>query len=100
MFNPNQGPLPPKQEKTQDELAQDYLVAYQEYKKIADKRNNDLRVLDKLRDEAISPELIAKQEELFASTSDEEKRALNKYSKIGEKLTLETKDKYLREEKK
>lgn len=80
----------------QARLAQEYLDAYADYREIADKRNNDLRVLDKLRDESISPEMIAKQEELLSSSREAEEIAMDKYVKIGEKLTEETKDKYLR----
>lgn len=81
---------------SQKQLASDYLAAYGEFRKIADKRNNDLRILDKLREEAIAPNLIEEQEELFASSQQEYEEAMSKYSKIGEKLTDETKEKYLK----
>ena len=73
---------------SQDQLASDYLAAYGEFRKIADKRSNDLRILDKLREEAIAPNLIAEQEELYASSRQGYEEAMKKYSKIGEKLTF------------
>ena len=79
----------------QARFAEEYLAAYAEYSKISEKRSNDLRILDKLREEAISPDLIAKQEDLFASSRGAENEAMAKYLSIGKKLTKETKDKYL-----
>lgn len=81
---------------SQDQLASDYLAAYSEFRKIADKRSNDLRILDKLREEALAPDLIEEQEELYASSWQEYEEAMSKYSKIGEKLTEETKERYLK----
>ncbi|QQR64577.1 hypothetical protein IPH92_03380 [Candidatus Kaiserbacteria bacterium] len=80
----------------QAKLAQEYLDAYADYREIADRRSNDLRILDKLRDEAVSPESIAEQEALFASTHDAEEMAMKKYVEIGKKLTEQTKNEYLR----
>ncbi len=89
--------LPIEEDATsQEQLAMDYLDAYKEYKKISEKRLNDLKLLDSLRDEASSPETIMEQEELLASSREEEQMAMEKYVKIAEKLTPETKDKILK----
>ena len=87
---------PPIEEESQEQLAKDYLSAYEEYKKIADRRSSDLRVLDKLRDEVAPQRMIDEQQALFDSSREEEEAALDRYIKIGDKLTPETKDKYLR----
>ncbi len=84
------------QEPSQEQLAQDYLSAYAEYKAISDRRLSDLKILDGLRDDAQSQEMIDAQQELLDSTAGEERRAMEKYAAIGEKLTPETKDKYLK----
>ncbi|MDQ5969236.1 MAG: hypothetical protein QG579_393 [Patescibacteria group bacterium] len=84
-------------EPSQEQLVQDYLSAYEEYKTITDKRSSDLKVLDGLRDDSQSQEAVTKQQELYDSTRGEQERALEKYKAIGEKLTPETKDKYLKE---
>ena len=84
------------QEPSQEQLAQDYLAAYAEYKAISDKRLSDMKVLDGLKDDAQSQEMIDKQQELYDSTRGEEERAMERYAAIGEKLTPETKDKYLK----
>lgn len=85
----------PEQEPSQEDLARQYMVAYNEYREIADKRLSDLKVLDGLRDDAQSQEMIDKQQELLDSTRGEEDRAMERYSAIGERLTEETKRKYL-----
>jgi hypothetical protein len=84
------------QEPSQGQLAQDYLTAYAEYKEISDQRMNDLKVLDKLRDENAPQKMIEEQQKLFDSTKDEEKVAMDRYVEIGNKLTPETKEKYLK----
>ena len=80
----------------QKQLAQDYLAAYADYKKINDRRMNDLRILDKLRDEVAPQEMLDEQQKLFDSSRDEEKMAMERYARIGDKLKPETKDKYLK----
>jgi len=82
-------------EPSQEQLAQDYLAAYAEYKEISDRRLSDLKILDGLRDDAQSQDMIDAQQELLDSTAGEERMAMEKYVAIGEKLTAETKDKYL-----
>lgn len=82
-------------EPSQEQLAQDYLAAYAEYREISDRRLSDLKILDGLRDDAQSQDMIDAQQELLDSTAGEERMAMEKYIAIGEKLTAETKDKYL-----
>ncbi len=82
-------------EPSQEQLAQDYLAAYAEYREISDRRLSDLKILDGLRDDAQSQDMIDAQQELLDSTAGEERMAMEKYVAIGEKLTAETKDKYL-----
>ena len=81
---------------SQEQLAQDYLAGYQEWKTINEKSMNDLRILDKLRDENAPQDMINEQQKLFDSSSNEEKVARDKYSSIFDKLTPETKEKYLK----
>lgn len=88
----------PQQESSQEELAHEYMTAYNEYKKVADERSNDLRILDKLRDEVAPQEMIDEQQKKFDDARGYEERLLDKYKQIGEKLTPDTKDKYLRPE--
>lgn len=84
------------QVESQEQLANDYLVAYAQYKEIADKRTSDLKVLDGLRDDAQSADAIAEQKALYDSTRGEEERALERCNAIRAKLTPETIDKFLK----
>jgi len=85
-----------EEEKSQEQLAQEYLAAYEEYKEISDMRSNHLRVLDSLEDETAPKNMIDEQRELFMSLHDKEKAAMERYVKIGEKLAPETRDKFLK----
>ena len=51
--------------------------------------------MDGLRDDAQSQDMIDEQQALYDSTRGEEERAMQRYAAIGERLTPETKDKYL-----
>lgn len=84
-------------EPTQEQLAQEYLAAYEEYKAISGRRTSELRILDTLRNGDAPQSAIEEQQALFDSLRDEEERLLERYRVIGEKLTPETKDRYLRE---
>ncbi len=86
----------PASEPSQEQLAQEYIAAYAEYKEISDRRNSDTKILDGLRDDGQSQEMFQRQQELLDSTAGEERRAMEKYVAIGDKLTAETRDKYLK----
>ncbi len=80
---------------SQEQLAREYIAAYAEYKEISDRRNSDTKILDGLRDDGQSQEMFQRQQELLDSTAGEERRAMEKYVAIGDKLTAETRDRYL-----
>jgi hypothetical protein len=94
-FEQNSGTEELDSPEVQERLANEYLEAYDAYKKIADQRSNDLRILDKLREEEAPREMIDEQQSLYQSVRDAEEIALQRYSSIGEKLTAETEEKYL-----
>ena len=82
-------------EKTQVELAQDYLVAYREYKEIEAKKIKGLRTLEVLKDEHAQRGLILRQREILDALDIDEKDAIERYTAIGEKLDPETWKKHL-----
>ncbi len=85
------------EEPSQEQLVQEYLSGYEEYKKISAMATNHLRVLDKLREEAIAPQsMLDEQEALFKSTHKEAQEVMERYNAIWPKLTPETRDKYLK----
>jgi hypothetical protein len=81
---------------TQEKLVGEYIVAYEEYRKIADERLVYLSILDFLREKDAPSQMIFGQEDLHTSLREKEQFAMARYVAIGEKLTEETKNKYLK----
>lgn len=81
---------------SQEQIAKDYLAAYEEYKKLAEQAVNAGTVAYKLEDEAAPQHMIDEQRAEARTLSDEADRAMKRYAAIGEGLTPESKDKYLK----
>ena len=85
------------QEPSQEQLAQDYLAAHAEYQKLMNIYLDNVKTLDRKKDEDVAyPETIDDQQKIVDESSKLVDEAMRKYATIGERLTPETKDKYLK----
>lgn len=84
---------------SQEELVKQYLEGYLAYQDIASEARTALHFLDVWRAEppsATQRDEVAKSEAQFRALQVKAHRAMDAYAKIGEMLTEETKEKYLR----
>lgn len=90
---------PPNSNKTQEQLAQEYLEAYAKYEKIGRAVSSQMRTVDHLRESTHlrwEREQLPGEEEKLKTLLAQEMAAMDAYVAIGKLLTSETKDKYLR----